>query len=81
MVVTNKYSEFKKLLCRFVQQANQNVQDKENRKPTLGNKGFENNNFNRQITYDIVFIDGIEYHLRCTQNRHRQDVVFSLFLV
>lgn len=63
MVVTNKYSEFKKLLCRFVQQANQNVQDKENRKPTLGNKGFENNNFNRQITYDIVFIDGIEYHI------------------
>lgn len=79
MVVTNKYSEFKKLLCRFVQQANQNVQDKENRKPTLGNKGFENNNFNRQITYDIVFIDGIEYHLRCTYNRHTKVFILLRF--
>lgn len=62
-MVTNKYSEFKKLLSRFVQQANQNVQDKENRRPTLGIKGFENNDFSRQKTYDIVFIDGIEYHI------------------
>lgn len=63
MMTTNKYSEFKKLLSRFIQQANQNVQDKENRKPTLGIKGFESNEFRRQNTYDIVFIDGMEYHI------------------
>ena len=63
MMTTNKYSEFKKLLSRFIQQANQNVQEKENRKPTLGLDGFETNHFRRHKTYDIVFIDGIEYHV------------------
>lgn len=63
MLTTNKYSEFKKLLSRFVQQANQNVQDKENRKATLGVSGFENNHFSRQKSYDIVIIDGTEYHV------------------
>ena len=63
MTLPNKYKEFKTLLSRFVQQANQNVQNKENRKPTLGIKGFEKNDFRRQNTYDIVFIDGIEYHI------------------
>lgn len=62
-MTSNKYNELKKLLSRFVEQANKNVQNKENRKTTLGIEGFENNNFRRQNKYDIVYIDETEYHV------------------
>src|SRR5699024_11569322 len=42
---SDKYKEFKYLLSRFVEQANSNLQNKNNRKTSLGIKGFEDNNF------------------------------------
>lgn len=63
MTSPNKYKVFKKLLSRFVQQANKNLEDKENRQSSLGAEGFEYNQFTHKYNYDIIFIDGIEYHI------------------
>ena len=60
---SNKYKEFKYLLKRFVKQGNINIQDKNNRKTTLGIEGFENNHFQRSNGYDHVTIDGVQYHI------------------
>lgn len=60
---SNKYKEFKYLLKRFVEQGNINIQDKDNRKRTLGIAGFENNNFRHLKGHDHITIDDIEYHI------------------
>ena len=60
---SDKYKEFKYLLSRFVEQANSNMQDEDNRKTTLGSTGFEDNNFQRSNSYDRITIDDVEYHI------------------
>lgn len=60
---SKKYKEFKYLLKRFVEQGNINIKGKTNRKPTLGSEGFEKNKFQRLKDYDVIFIDGVEYHI------------------
>ncbi|MGH2077699.1 MrcB family domain-containing protein [Aerococcus urinaeequi] len=60
---SDKYKEFKYLLSRFVEQANSNLQNKNNRKTSLGIKGFEDNNFRYSAGYDQLTIDGVEYHI------------------
>ena len=60
---SNKYKEFKYLLKRFVEQGNINIQDKDNRKRTLGIAGFENNNFRHLKGHDHITIDDSEYHI------------------
>lgn len=55
--------QFKYLLKRFVDQANINIVKEATRKTTLGEIGFENNQFSHKGGYDILFIDGIEYHV------------------
>jgi len=60
---SDKYKEFKYLLSRFVEQANSNLQNKNNRKTSLGIEGFEDNNFRHSTRYDQLTIDGVEYHV------------------
>jgi len=60
---SDKYKEFKYLLSRFVEQANSNLQNKNNRKTSLGIEGFEDNNFRHSTRYDQLTIDGVEYHI------------------
>lgn len=55
--------QFKYLLKRFVNQANQNILKNAQRKASLGEEGFERYQFSRKSGYDILFIDNTEYHI------------------
>ncbi|MDW5524075.1 AAA family ATPase [Carnobacterium maltaromaticum] len=59
----NEYKEFKYLLKRFVEQANINIKNNENRETSIGIEGFENNKFSRVKNYDVLNIAGIDYHI------------------
>lgn len=60
---SNKYKEFKYLLKRFVEEGNNNIQNKDNRKISLGILGFENNGFRHFNSTDHIIIEGVEYHI------------------
>ena len=60
---SNKYKEFKYLLKRFVEEGNNNIQNKDNRKISLGILGFENNGFRHFNGTDHIIIEGVEYHI------------------
>lgn len=60
---SNKYKEFKYLLKRFVEEGNNNIQNKDNRKISLGILGFENNDFRHFNGTDHIIIEGVEYHI------------------
>lgn len=60
---SNKYKEFKYLLKRFVEEGNNNIQNKDNRKISLGILGFENNGFRHFNRTDHIIIEGVEYHI------------------
>lgn len=64
----NEYKEFKYLLKRFVEQANINIKNNENRETSIGIDGFENNKFSRVKNYDVLNIAGIDYHIHLFSN-------------
>lgn len=64
-IETSEYSQFKYLLKRFVKQANVNILKQNNRSPTLGSDGFENNQFEycKRKQMDVLHIGSVEFHV------------------
>lgn len=61
--INPKYRDFKNLLSRFIEQANNNLTDRQKRKTTLGENGFENNRFQRINKFDKISIDGVDLRI------------------
>lgn len=60
-----KYQEFKHLMGKFIEQANANLKNSDNRLTTIGEAGFENNKFHKKGQFDRLIINDvlIDVHL------------------
>ena len=65
LLMPNECTQFKYLLNRFIKQANINIKNQEDRSPSIGEDGFEKNNFHyvSQYQMDVLNIDGLEFHV------------------
>ncbi|MFM1607311.1 McrB family protein [Streptococcus mutans] len=66
----SKYSEFKNLLKKFVEQANIKMKNGKGTPAKLGSYGFENNNYKKDQHSEEVTIDDISYKIQMFSSGH-----------